>query len=249
MHAAVYYPNTMVRNEQLLKRSLLLWDQLDFIVPYNTTANGSAWLSQYTASAFSDGRDSLDAKQTAKQFAEAVELIGAHTPVSDEEKEAAHERITEFAASRLPDTFYYFENSRRSHHASGLDHYEIYPQKLLDKTWHMLEKLQLAGNQLANQDYPLSQPAGLSLMAILADCRAGDLRARVTDEGLAYATLANIAVDVSTSVQALQERVVPITLELLDISDIPLRKLIDLRKLEGKEGGHRLRKLRSVART
>lgn len=40
-----------------------------------------------------------------------------------------------------------------------------------------------AGNPRANDDYPLAEAAGLSIMSILADCCAGETRARITDQG------------------------------------------------------------------
>jgi hypothetical protein len=109
-----------------------------------------------------------------------------------------------------------------------------------------LVRAMVAGNPLANADYPLSEPAGLSLMAILAECCAGETRARITDQGLAYATLSNLLVDdEQPHPGAVYESIVPLTLKLLDIANIPLERLIAYRQREANEpGGYTLTALR-----
>jgi hypothetical protein len=217
MRSALYYPHTEIQSESLLKTSLLLWDELEFIVP------NSDYRPQY------DKRD----------MAEAVELIGKHRPLSDAEKQEAHDRIEEFATRKLPPVFYYRPAQR------SRDPYEIYSDKLLMTTWEMLRQAKLAGAQLANTDYPLDDSTGLSIMSILADCRAGETLARVTDQGVAYATVTNLLVESSPPpVEGNYERIVPLTLKVVNAADLPLSKLIEFRKREDKSSSPDLRNLR-----
>ena len=141
----------------------------------------------------------------------------------------------------LPEPFYYVNRSRLYE-----EPYEIYPQKFMPETWDLLKQLQLTSNPLANTDYPLSRAAGLSLMSILADCCAGETRARITDQGLAYATLGNLLVDEKKrDGGSAYDRLVPISMKLLDVADVPLEKLIAFREREEKESsGHTLTALR-----
>ena len=84
MRSALYYPHTELENVGLLKTALLLWDQLEFIVP--DASYGFAY--------------------NHKLVAEAVEMIGVKHCPSDEEKKQAHECIEEFATGTLPEPFY-----------------------------------------------------------------------------------------------------------------------------------------------
>ncbi len=219
MRSALYYPHTEIRSKRLLKTSMLLWDNLHFIVPY------SNYLPSYSN----------------KLMAEAIELIGVRRAPNAVEKRQTHEIVEEFATRKLPEPFYYLPTTDGSY-----EDYEMYPQKLLHETWDMLRRLQLTSDPRANSDYPLSRPTGLSIMSILADCCAGETLARVTDQGLAYATLTNLQVDdMANEGSDTYDTLVPMTLGLLDISDIPLENLIAFRKREEKEvNGHTLTALR-----
>jgi len=168
-----------------------------------------------------------------------MEIIGVPHPPSASEKQEAHELIEDLATSALPQVFYY----RPQDEDGG---YEIYPQKFLESTWEMLIGLRLAGAPLGNADYPLTSTAGLSVMSILADCCAGDARVRITDRGLAYATITNLLVDSSKRDESSHyDRVVPMTLKLIDAANLPLDALIKFREREQKEpGGNTLADLR-----
>lgn len=215
MRSALYYPHTQIQSERLLKTSLVMWDQLEFIVP----------------------EPDYKPRYTNPLFDRAIELFGVQRYPSQQDKRQAHEVIEELATRPLPEAFFY----RGVHH----ENYEIYPQKFMPETWQVLKDLQLAGQPLQNADYPLTETAGLSVMSILADCCAGTTRARITDRGLAYATITNLTVDRSTSASADQyERVVPLTLRIIDATTIPLGRLIAFREREDKVGGHSLRDLR-----
>jgi hypothetical protein len=221
MRSALYYPHTELDSTELLKTGLLLWDQIRFIVPYP------------------DYRP----KYKTKLIAEAMDIIGdPHCPTDDEKKEA-HEQIESFLANPLPQPFYYTNSKRK-----GFTDYEVYPQKLLNQTWELLREKELAGKPLANADFPFMEPTGLTIMAMLADCCAGETFQRVTDENAAYATLVGLLSSDGRSPmekpQASHEQLVPITLEVINDDGIDLKRLIALRKREQQGGGHKISELR-----
>jgi hypothetical protein len=207
MRSALYYPHTEIRSRNLLKNSLLLWDKLEFIVP------DEGYKPNY-----------LD-----KQVAEAIEVIGRQRHPSKEMKKEAHEKIEKFATRKLPPVFYYQEGQ-------GEDaDYEIYPQKFMLDTWTLLREAQLTSKPLPNADYPMSKAAGLHIMSILADCMAGETRARITDRELAYAMITNLLVEERQPIEGSYETVVPLTLEAIQVSDLSLDRLIAFRKREDHE--------------
>jgi len=218
MRSALYYPHTEIQNVELLKTALLLWDRIHFIVP------DPDYRPEYN--------DRL--------VGEAIEIVGQPHFPSDDEKKQAHEQIEAFVAQPLPPPFYY----RRQDRASQYD-YEIYPQKFYAETFKLLNAAQLAGQPLPNADYPLSQPTGLCIMSILADCCAGTTLQRVTDRSAAYATLTGLlGAESARGVQRQEEQLVPITLEIVNADRIDLKRLVDLRRREEKTGGHAIRNLR-----
>src|SRR5689334_12168360 len=116
MRSALYYPHTEVRSEALLKTSLMLWDRLHVIVP------------------FDDYRPQYESAEARKSF----ELIGkCHCP-SQTEKKQAHDLVEDFATRPLPAAFSY--TSAQAPH----EIYEVYPQKLLPSTWDILQHAGLA---------------------------------------------------------------------------------------------------------
>jgi hypothetical protein len=223
MRAALYYPHTSIESVELVKTALLLWDRLEYIVPWQ----------------------GFRAEYDDPIIARAMEIVGvAHCPTPEEQAET-HGHIEELVNRPLPPNFYYgMERHRNQNH----DVYEIYPQKFLQETWRLLCDSKLSGTLLPNNDYPLSQPAGLTIMSILADCCAGKTRCRVTDRSAAYATLTGIfgtdAANGPEEGNILHERLVPITLNILDLQSIELEDLIKFREREEKESGHTIRDLR-----
>ncbi len=199
---------------------MLMWDNLEFIVPY----------------------ERFRPHYTDREIAEAVDLIGIMREPTREEKTKAHEAIEEFATRSLPSSFYY-----QAQGPGTWLRYGMYPQKLLPETWDMLSRLGLIGARADGPDYPLEDTAGLAFMSILTDCCAGQTLARVTDRKRAYAALTNLLVDDSvgnTDRQDHLESVIPLTLSVVKTDEIPLNRLIALRKREMRSGGNELRDLR-----
>lgn len=122
----------------------------------------------------------------------------------------------------------------------------MYPQKFMKQTWELLHDAKLAGQPMPDADYPVSEFTGLSLMALLADCCAGETRRRVTDQIQAYAGLTSVFTSHADhdSPEDSPERLIPMTLKTISIEGITLKKLIEFRKREASQGGHTIRDLR-----
>lgn len=221
MRSALYFPHTTVDNANLVKTSLLLWDKLEYIVPEH-------------------GFGSLHGN---RQIQRAMEIIGKERVATKSEKQEAHTLIEKMANGALPPEFYLKSDGLRP---GGV--YEMYPQKFLKETWDLLAHHGLSGDLLNNADYPMSEPAGLMAMAILADCCAGTTRARVTDRGPAYASLAGVLgndIGLRQKAQrAPQEQLVHMSLNVINPRGISFERLIKFREREAKESGHTLRDLR-----
>lgn len=221
MRSALYYPHTTVRNEHLIKTALLLWDRLEYIVPWPR---------------FRPHYGNRDVER-------AMDLIGVpHTPDEDEKRET-HARLEELVSRRLPPQFYFRQQRGYPH-----DHYEVHPQKFLPESWVLLEKANLSGELLPNSDYPLSELGGLTVMSILADCCAGTTRSRITDRGDAYATVATFLGNDPSGPKITKAdahgQLVPIGLKVIDTSRVSIDALVNLRRREATESGHTLRDLR-----
>ena len=205
MRSAVYYPRTTVHSRAMMQSSLLLWDRLHTIVP------DRMYQPEY--------RDQSD-------LAEAWELIGAKIVPSEAQKRRSHEAIAAtLNARRLPQNLYLIGQVDQPQ-----DPYEIWPQKLSTRTWDLLRDHGLTDDQLPNGDFRFTQDGGLMVMAKLADACAGTQFARVTDRLMAYGMIGSDDRRPGTITE-----VVPITLDLIDATSIPLENLIAFRKREESE--------------
>lgn len=216
MYAALYYPHTEVKSTALVKRALLTWDRLETVVPF------PEYEPQYEG-----------------VIAKAMELVGGKRAPTDDEKGKVHDLVEDLIEGGVPETFTY-QPERYD------QEYEMWPGKLAPKTWQLLAERGLIGGQLANSDFPASQPAGLTLMSIVADVLAGDTRTRVTDQGAAYATIANAPTPAAGTADAANlEQVIPLTFKTIALEQVSIERLIDFRKRETNPGnGHHYRQLR-----
>jgi hypothetical protein len=217
MYAALYFPHTEVRSENLVKTALLTWDKLETIVP-----------------------DRYYQPYYRGQTAQAMELIGHTRAPSEAEKKRVHALVEDLIEQGVPETFSYQPNRHEPD-------YEMWPSKLAYDTWKLLERAGLVGGILPNSDYPASQAAGLTLMSIIADVMAGETRARVTDRGLAYATIANVPNVPSPAKDAASqyEQIVPLTFKTIAIDHVSMERLIAFREREEKSSrSHDYRALR-----
>jgi hypothetical protein len=170
----------------------------------------------------------------------ALELIGVeHVPTYEEKKEA-HEFVEDFATRPLPEAFSYGSKG-------SLEDWPVYRDKLLPETWEVLKNTGKAGHQSSSPGVPVTEPTGLSLLSILADCCAGESLARVTDAGDAYAVLAGLLIEKPKDEEHRGEieNLAALALSVIDTKRVSLRKLISFREKEEKSAeGHALRGLR-----
>jgi hypothetical protein len=218
VRSALYYPYTSIQSETLIRTSLLLWDRVHIMVPW----------------------DGFRSDYNDRDHARALELIGVRHVPSDDEKRQAHEIVEDFATRPLPEPFSYASKGAQGD-------WPVYPEKLLPETWRMLKMTGLAGQRMPNSGVPVTEPTGLSLLSILADCCAGETLARITDRGAAYGVLAGLLVQNPGDGPSpnTAEGLVATTLRIIDSKRVPLTKLIAFREREEKAAsGHELRALR-----
>lgn len=218
MRSAFYYPYTSLHSEDLIRTSLLLWDRVHIMVPW----------------------EGFHADYRNRDHARALELVGVHHVPSIEEKKQVHEFVEDFATRPLPEPFSYVSKDHRAD-------WPIYPEKLLPDTWQLLRMTGLAGHRLPSSGVPVTKPTGLSLLSILADCCAGQSLTRITDQSAAYGVLAGLlaAKPDDSNREGTEEGLAAITLRIIDTKRIPLTKLVAFREREEKSAsGHELRTLR-----
>lgn len=226
LRSALYYPHTRLRfadpgiTRRLLKRALLLWDELKFIVPY------PEYRFQYGS----------------RSVSEAVELVGRYHYPSELEKERTHAAIEELVTRpSLPAVFYY---------RGGDDSFDVYPQKFLRETWNLLEHTRVAHPRREGEKQFVSTQAGLCIMALLADVCAGSALTRVTDRAQAYAALGGFLFDKDCdapsdgATASAHERLVGLTAQVVDVDSLTLKQLIQLRKKEMGQKGRNYTDLR-----
>lgn len=126
-------------SQRLLKRALLLWDELHFIVPYENFTG-----------IYSD-----------RNVAEAVELIGKRRVPSDEEKKEAHEQIEEIVTRRgISEAFLHRGNDPYKVYPQKF---------MRATWSLLMDSRLSGGLDLDSNDYVMDSQVGLVIMAILAD--------------------------------------------------------------------------------
>ncbi len=210
MDAALYFPFTGPKKEAFLKTSLLLWDSLDFIVP------------------FRDFRPYGISPSTE----EAIELIGRNYVPTEDDKRAVHDELLGICNGPFPDALNFDL-------LAPDEVYDFYPQKLLHETWDMLANSKLAqvvGGQEGVHRASTGALFGYYMMSIVAVCCSHGRKRLVTDENDPYRALANILVDdVNSEGKPNADwhgRLLALSLNGPNFSDIPLSRLVDLRKNE-----------------
>jgi hypothetical protein len=191
-----------------VKTALLLWDRLEFIVPW----------------------DHFRANHGHPQLDRAMELIGLpHIPTKEEKRET-HQNIKQMLKRSLPAPFYL--RRHRRHYRD--QQYEIYPEKLFPETWELLYEARLSGKLLPNVDYPMTEMGGLLVMSLLADACAGTTRSRITDRSDAFATVVDLLGNRPNAPPIKRAdadaQLVPINLKVLNVDKIDIKALIHLRE-------------------
>jgi hypothetical protein len=245
MFSALYYPHTEFHGwgkstQRLLKRALLLWDELWFIVPEK-------------------GQHRYHTPQLAEQ---ALELVAREHVATEQEKEAAHADLEELITRpTLPDAFLFSGDSpyeiypQKFLPKTWLMLQEGNLARLSDRSAHYQVPLQaglMAMSMLADACAGSTKrrvtdrgQAYAGLMSLLGDDQArdgherGELFDRVVDT-----TVHVVSRPGRQKKKGLGDRIVALNLELIDVDRLTLEQLIDFRTREEKEGGHTLRELR-----
>ena len=157
----------------------------------------------------------------------AWEVFGKTKYPSDAQKKKAHESILEL----MDDPDFRAESGERVTPRP----YTIYPSKLMDKTWTELRDAGLFDDR--GDAGAFENSVAVTVMSKLADACAGSRFSRWTDVRSANEHV--------FGAEAIGTKVVPFTLSLVDMSSIPLAKVIAFRRREQAEArGHDLRALR-----
>jgi hypothetical protein len=222
MLKALYYPHTDVTNPLILKNALILWDTLETIVPRADWKPNRVGNNRY--------------------INEAVELVVKPRVPTVAERTEAHRSLQVMTKSGIVAAL-------MSQAPAGFRHgnYPIYPEKFLDQTWRMLERVGMAHWVASTEDYGVPLAIGFLMMSLLADACAGTQVQKITDRidpfswisqsharalGSPYVT----GLDVSQVAPA-YDRLVTLSLDVLDARSIPLSRLVAYRERESKRGG------------
>jgi hypothetical protein len=216
MFTALYYPHVNM-NPDLFKNALFLWDKIEYISP-----------DQYFQPWYSDDELSKAVRSLAER----------HVP-SDKEKQQANKAILDLLSRPLPPWFYVKdvpENLR----------YSIYPAKFCPETWERLKSHKLA--EPIGDGFEASASLGLTIMSLLADCCAGTQKRLVTDEAASYSALDRYLATIGGAelgkFDDRSERLVTISLKIMNFKNVPLSRLVGLREKEKTASGAHLTTLR-----
>ncbi len=222
MLKALYYPHTEISNPTILKNALLLWDNIETIVPTDR------WMPYSTPK--------------GRLTQEAQELVVERRVPSVAEREKAHQSLVEMERSGFLSSLI-----NQSPERWRRRDYLIYPEKFLDRTWDLLQRVGMAKWMRAESDYGVPSAIGFYMMSLLADVCAGTQIRKVTDRSEAYNWLAEMHAKVLNSqyvtgldpsqVAPSHDRLVSLSLEVLDGRQISLKKLVEMRKREARSGG------------
>jgi hypothetical protein len=228
--SALYYPHTQLpvheaSGQRILKRALLMWDHLEFIVP------DPKFKPNYS--------DPI--------VAEAIDLIGKNHYPNAQEKTAAHEQIEELITRpNLPEVFYYkgsepyemyptkfpqetWDLLLQSKHAGSVLPDGDYPLSMQAGLALMAILADCCAGTTRSRVTNRGQ-AYSSLAGLLMDNPKDAARDRLVDMDLR--TLRG------------EDSLISLRLTLPDIDALSLDQLIKYRKREERENGHTLRNLR-----
>lgn len=228
MTKALYYPHTQIQTAAALNNALLLWDHIETIVP--------------------DARWQPEDHPGGELVQEAFELVVRRRIPTEQERQKANKVLCEMA----DDGLFYRLRKQSPKSWTGME-YLIHPEKFLGRTWEWLERGGIARWVDHESDYGVPVGVGLLMMSVLADTCAGTRMQKVTDREDAYNWLAEYRATelgsqwirgIDASQIASYDRLVTLSVNLLDAREIPLKKLVQLRKDEEKNPGMGLKNMR-----
>lgn len=230
MPSALYYPHTAIRDPKLIKTALLLWDDVTCIVPEPQWKPPTVF------------------KQRILNEAQAL-ITRYHVP-SPAQKRSAHNDVCEFLDEE--GSRFLIANALGSRFPNR--YFSMYRDKFLHETWYMLEHQGYAHWDAMSSDYGVPPVLGLLMMSSLADSCAGTQYDKVTDRLDAYALIQRTRAALlgapyvegldSSQVAPHLQRLVTISVRVLDARRIPVAKLLAMRKREAKSSTADFRKMR-----
>ena len=213
MDRALYFPHTTPRNKSLLKEALLLWDELEYIVPWRH---------------FHPNTEDVE-------IVNVLNVIGRPHVPSEAAKERTHKRLTRLVEMGLP-ARYLFQPDQDS----APIYVEKLPRKtwhMLGEAKMLGRSFGVKRGNRWSYDYHLSPPLSLTIMTILAEECAGRTAVKMTDARYAsdaqgaYLTR-DLGGDVGKCDLDDETRVVTLPVPIIPLSDISLSRLTKLRETE-----------------
>ena len=231
----LYYPNVSLvaprpanssqdyekTDTNLLKTALLLWDSIEVIVPY----------ADFGVRPFISEQQ----QDEQREIEQAFEHVVRERSVTDLEKEEVHKSVEKMIKTGLPA---WLEFQVR------VDNFDMYPEKLLNKTWQLLcdAKVAKPGRKGGTEYFGLQRSLGLVLMNIIADVCAGKTREKVTNYidahdacGRVFAAQNGGEVEIKPS-SAAHKRLVSVSLLGANVNAVSLANLLRLREREKEDG-------------
>ncbi len=222
MLTALYYPH-IAMSEGLLKNALFLWDQLDFLAPYSSFESQEHYKDE--------------------RLQEAASLITRPCAPSTRQYDESHEAVCDFLSLPLPPWFHVAD-------VPDAQRYWFYPEKHARRTWEALEDKGLA--EYRNDRYETSAAIGLAIQSIMADTCAGSERRLVTDEVDSYTALGSYLLTIGGGelgkYDSASDRLVAISLSIMNLENVSIERLISLRKKETRDPSIRMLRHAYLAR-
>ena len=216
MKTALYYPHVKM-GESLVKNALFLWDRVEYIAP----------------------NDYFEPRYEDEGLSNAVKLLTVRHIPNEAEQTEANNAIVDLLETGLPDWFFVKDLPEHMR-------YSFFPRKFCSDTWKLLEEANLA--EQVGDGYETSEPFGLSMMSLMADTCAGSERRLITDEIVSYSALDRYLTTIGGGELGQfdneSERLVTISLKTMNLQDVSLERLVELRQKESRANGAHLRGLR-----
>ena len=215
MDRALYFPHTTPRDKTLLKEALLLWDELEFIIPWE---------------GFVD--DHADRETTA-----ALDVIGRPITPSPAAKHRTHNRIEQLVGEGLPRKYLFKPTAVAAPIYAAKLARETW--RMLHDGEMIEGQLRLTRGNRSADSYDLAEPLALAIMTILADECAGKTARKVTDAGYAsnahgaYLTRA-LGGDLGCVNPDHETHIVELPVPVISLQDVSVAQLTKLRKNESE---------------
>jgi hypothetical protein len=172
-------------------------------------------------------------QEQANIINEAFEIVVRPRSLEDAEKELLHKKIEQLVSGGIPAALRF---------KPRVDNYNMFPEKLSQKTWDLLISAELASDRRHGY-YDLQRDFGLIMMGMIADLCAGGTRIKVTnytDAHEAYTRLtaaqAGGEEEFRAPVEQEYAKLVSISARCINGREFPLKKLVELRKREREDG-------------